>query len=108
MANDTPTPDTTSPDTTAPTPATEPALLPVTHQLVRRHDGSLISKHCCSSCGMQALEDLSLAQMIGPNSPGPLQEVWADLVDVASGQAVAWTLGLTPLSGEPTDVQRWP
>ena len=108
MANDTPTPDATTPDTTTAAPAAGPGWLPVTHQLVRRHDGSLISKHCCSSCGMQALEDLTLAQIIGPNPPGPLRDVWADLVDVASGQAVAWTLGLTPLNGEPTDVHSWP
>lgn len=100
MAEDIPTPDATT------TPSTK-EWLPVTHHLVRRHDGSVISAHCCSTCGMQALEDVTLGQMIGPNSPGPLQDVWADLVDLATSQAVAFTIGLTPLNGEPTDVYSW-
>lgn len=102
MADSTPIPDPTTEDPTT------VQWLPVTHRLTRRHDACVISAHCCSSCGLQALEDLTLATIIGPNSPGPLEEVWVDLIEVATGQAVAWTMGLTPLNGKPTDVHTWP
>lgn len=101
MPDSTPNPDPT-------TDATATGLwLPVTHQLVRRHDSSVISSHCCSTCAHQALEDVAPARMIGPNSPGPLVDVWVDLIDVATGQQVAFTGTLTPLNGEPAEVFTW-
>lgn len=101
--------DTPSP---VPTPSTDPAptgWLPVTYQLVRQHDGSVISAHCCEFCGMHALEEVSPAEMIGPNSPGPLERVTVDLVEVATGAQVAFTGTLTPLNEEPSTrrYRRW-
>jgi hypothetical protein len=79
-----------------------------THQLRRSHDGSVISTHCSLVCGLAALEELMLAEKIGAVSPGPLQPVRVDLIDLATGQPGAFTTGLTPLNGEPTDVYSWP
>lgn len=95
------------------TPSTAPALagwLPVTHQMVRQHDGSVISSHCCEHCGMHALEEVSPAQMIGPHSPGPLERVTVHLIEVVTGAQVAFTGTLTPLNEEPSDrrYRRWP
>ena len=79
-----------------------------THQLRRAHDGSVISTHCSVDCGAGALAELTLAQLIGPNSPGPLEQVRGELVDLATGEAVGFSTGITPLNGEPTDVYSWP
>jgi hypothetical protein len=35
--------------------------------------------------------------MIGPNSPGPFERVWVDLIDVATGDSVEFTGTLTPI-----------
>jgi hypothetical protein len=95
MPHSTPTPDPAT-DSVAGAPATG-LWIPVTHQLVRRHDGSVISSHCCATCGAHALEDLTPARMIGPNSPGPFERVWVDLIDVATGDSVEFTGTLTPI-----------
>ena len=79
-----------------------------THQLRRVHDNSVISTHCSLACGLQALEELTLAQKIGPNSPGPLERIRVELIDLATGEAGAFTVGMTPLNHEPTDIYTWP
>ncbi|WP_141243202.1 hypothetical protein [Geodermatophilus obscurus] len=85
------------------------ASLPVTHEIRRLHDGSVISSHCSRDCALAAFEQLLLAQMMGEDPPGPLQWVEAHLVDLATGQTGASTRGLVPLDGRvPPEVLRWP
>ena len=105
---DTPTPPTAS-TTGGGSPAEDVSVwIRATHQLRRVHDDSVISTHCSPACAVQALEDLTLAQKIGPNSPGPLERIRVELIDLATGEAVGFTTGMTPLNGEPTDIYTWP
>lgn len=106
---DHPTPDSSALPATGPdSPPDGARWIRATHQLRRLHDGSVISTHCSLTCGLQALEDLTLTAKIGPNYPGPLQEIRVDLYDLATGEPGAFTVGMTPLSGEPTDLYSWP
>jgi hypothetical protein len=83
--------------------------LPVTHEIRRLHDGSVISSHCNRDCALAAFERLSLAQLMGEDPLGPLQWVEAHLVELASGQTAASTRGLVPFDGRvPPEVLRWP
>ena len=83
--------------------------LMVTHEIHRAHDDSVISGHCSSACALGAFEDLTLAQMMGDNPPGPLEPVEARLVDLGSGEVTATTGGLVPLDGmAPPEVLSWP
>ena len=109
MDDTTPPPDRPAADTpSAAAPVEVEFFIRATHQLRRVHDSSVISTHCSGPCGADAMEHLSLAELIGPNPPGPLQYVNVELIDLATGTAEGWTRGLTPLSGDPTDVHSWP
>lgn len=91
------------------TTSTAPGWLMVTHEIRRAHDDSVISGHCSSACALGAFEELTLAQMMGDNPPGPLEPVEARLVDLATGQVTATTGGLVPLDGlAPPEVLSWP
>ena len=107
MDDTTPTPDLPA-DTPPSAPVEVEFFIRATHQLRRVHDGSVISTHCSGPCGADAMEHLTLAELIGPNPPGPLEYVNVELIDLATGTAEGWTRGLTPLSGDPTDVHSWP
>ena len=83
--------------------------LAVTHHIRRAHDDSVISAHCGLRCAQQALEELTLGQMMGTNPPGPLQWVEAQLIDLASGEVGMFTRGLWPLYVlPPAEVHTWP
>ena len=89
------------------TPA--PGWLMVTHEIRRAHDDSLISAHCCSACALTGFEQLTLAQMMGENPPGPVQPVEARLVDLVANQVTATAGGLVPVDGQaPPEVLSWP
>ncbi|SCX60510.1 hypothetical protein SAMN03159343_4109 [Klenkia marina] len=107
MDDTTPTPDRPA-DASSPAPAEVEFFIRATHQLRRVHDSSVISTHCSGPCGVEAMANLSLAELIGPNPPGPLEYVNVELIDLATGKAEGCTRGLTPLSGDPTDVHSWP
>ena len=68
-----------------------------------------VARDCCSACALGAFEQLTLAQLMGDNPPGPLEPVEARLVDLATGQVTATTGGLVPLDGiAPPEVLSWP
>jgi len=91
------------------TTSATPGWLMVTHEIRRAHDDSVISAHCCSACALGAFEQLTLAQLMGDNPPGPLEPVEARLVDLGSGEVTATTGGLVPLDGmAPPEVLSWP
>ena len=75
--------------------------LAVTHQIRRTHDSSVISAHCCLGCALQALNRLTLAAMMGENPPGPLEEVTAQVIDLATGEDGWFRFGRVPLDGLP-------
>ena len=76
--------------------------LPVTHELRRAHDNSVISAHCCADCARLALQRVTLAAMMGgENQPGPLERIEAHVVDLATGDPGMFTWGLVPLDGLP-------
>ena len=113
MDDTTPTPDQSALNHSAADPrssahAEVEFFIRATHQLRRVHDGSVISTHCSGPCGADAMANLPLAELLGPNPPGPLQYVNVELIDLTTGKAEGWTRGLTPLSGEPTDIHSWP
>ena len=86
-----------------------PGWLMVTHEIRRAHDDSVISAHCCSACALGAFEELTLAQMMGENPPGPLEFVDAQLVDLAANEVTATARGLVPVDGKsPPEVVSWP
>ncbi|MFQ1004401.1 hypothetical protein [Modestobacter sp. SSW1-42] len=76
--------------------------IPVTHEIRREHDDSVISAHCCYACAVLALDQVHLSDLMGgENQPGPLEYVTAHVVEVASNQRSAFTAGLVPLDGIP-------
>ena len=97
----------TNPTSTRPGQITQ---LPVTHELRRAHDNSVISAHCCADCARSALRRLSLAQMMGgENQPGPLERIEAHVVDLATGEPGIFTWGLVPLDGlPPAEIHNYP
>lgn len=83
--------------------------LAVTHELRRAHDGSVISSHCCRDCAWQALESLTLPDLLGDNPPGLLQWAEVHVVVVATGARIAFTRGLVPLDQHaPAQVTSYP
>lgn len=79
----------TNPTSTRPGQIT---ALPVTHELRRAHDHSVIGAHCCTDCARTALHRVSLATMMGgENQPGPLERIEAHVIDVATGEPVMFT-----------------
>jgi hypothetical protein len=89
-------------------PAT-PAARSLRWEIRRRHDGSLVSAHCSPTCGRRAINDLTLAQALGDNPPGPLEWAWTDLIDPATGRPGMWTSHLVPLDHTALpEVLSWP
>lgn len=82
--------------------------LPARWAIRRRHDSSIIGTFCGLDCAGHRLDNLTRAELIGSTSPGPLQRVWGEMVDLSTGKVGAWTTALTPLNGEPTNRSVWP
>jgi len=86
-----------TPENTRPGQVTQ---VPVTHEIRRTHDDSVISVHCCQPCAGFAFGQLHLADMMGgDNQPGPLEYVEARIVEVATGDWTLATRELVPLDG---------
>lgn len=84
--------------------------LPVTHEIRREHDASVISAHCCLGCASQAFQRLSLAAMMGgQNRPGPLERITAHVVDLDTGGHCLSRWGFVPLDGlPPSEIYSYP
>ncbi len=80
-------------------PREVPAVVAVTYVSRRDHDGSVISAHCCRDCAELALGQVSLAANMGDQPPGPLENVWVHVVEMATGQEGMFTVDLMPLDG---------
>jgi hypothetical protein len=84
------------------TPHEQPAAQ---YEIRRRHDASLISAHCCSASALQAFARLSVADMMGPNPPGLLEWAEVDIIEVETGQSVAFTRGLVQSDGQSPEAE---
>ena len=75
--------------------------LPVTWEIRRVHDNSVVSAHCCLGCVTHAFGRLTTADMMGEHPPGPLEWAEVEAVNVATGEAGMFTRALVPLDGLP-------